>query len=219
MSTLIVDPNREYREIAYRLVKWADHRHSVEMVESGESAWNTAVKWRPSLILCEPALPDTTGAEICMRLRDRLPHTKFIAYTENEHIVDGAQNAFDGVLFKPPSRLAVLSYLNAAKKRKKSEVGVALPNTSVFLDERRCKTWRRKKTGALATPIHVTVRVANDNALSFSLPMPAGSTIGELLRQIGKGYITWFALSRDKSEVEAGVHTQVMDGDVLLIRT
>jgi CheY-like chemotaxis protein len=219
MSTLIIDPSREYREIAYRLVKWADHRHSVELVENGAGAWNTAVEWRPGLILCEPGLPDMPGAELCMRLRERLPHTKFVAYTENERVGENEQNAFDGILFKPPSRLAVLSYLNAAKKRKKSEVGVAFPNTNVFLDERRCKTWRRKKTGALATPIQVSVRVADDNMLTFSLPMPAGSTVGELLRQIGKVYITWFALIRQGNEIEAGVHTHISEGDVLLIRS
>jgi len=219
MSTLIIDPNREYREIAYRLVKWADHRHSVELVENGASAWNTAVDWRPNLILCEPGLPDMTGAELCARLRERLPHTKFVAYTDNERLAENAPAAFDGILFKPPSRLAVLSYLNAAKKRKKSEVGVAQPNTNVFLDERRCKTWRRKKTGAMAAPIQVSVRVADDSSLTFSLPMPAGSTVGELLRQIGKVYITWFSLVRNGGEIEAGVHTPISDGDVLVIRT
>jgi CheY-like chemotaxis protein len=221
MATLIVDPDRESREIAYRLVKWADHRHSVEMFDSGASAWNVAAEWRPHLLLCELYLPDMTGAEFCKRLRTKLPNTKFIAYTREEKGAEDAEGAFDGVLLKPPSRLAILSYLNAVKKRKKSEVGVASDSASVFLDERRSRPWRRRKHDSTSAPIKVLVRMADevDTPFSFSVPLPTGSTVGEVLRQIGKTCVTWFTLNRNGSEVDATINTPISDGDILLLKT
>ena len=79
LSVLIIDPSAEDRRQATELVKWVDRRHRVEEVELGAEGWQRALRCRPKLILCAPALPDISGIELCAGLRARLRRTQSVA--------------------------------------------------------------------------------------------------------------------------------------------
>jgi CheY-like chemotaxis protein len=216
MGVLVVDPSRECRQTALSLVKWVDRRHSVVLAEDGASAWKTALEWRPELILCEPVLPDISGEKLCEQLRARLTKTTFVAYTSDTRVMDEHQRqVFDGILKKPPSRFAVLSYLHAAKKQRRT---LEIRSARSIPLEAAAKA-RHEKEAGLFRPVHIFVGMADEPALRFRLPVPEGATIGAVFRQIGKGSVTWFALARNGMETDATLYTTILEGDVLLMRT
>lgn len=216
MSVLVVDPSKEYREAAFNLVKWADRRHSVELAEDGASGWKTALEWRPELVFCEPTLPDIGGERLCRQLRSRLPRTTFIAYTNDKRLIQPElANIFDGFLSKPPSRFAVLSHLRAAKRpRRKTESAAKDSSVPPLEDDQR----GRHPEPELFRPVHIFVSLVQEKDLRFRIPVPEGSTVGAVFRQIGKANITWFTLIRNSHETDAALHTHIKEGDVLLLK-
>lgn len=217
VSVLIVDPNKEFRDAACKLVKWADGRRSIEVAGDGMSGRDIALSFEPDLIFCELDLPDITGDTLCRQLRSKLPQTTFVAYTDDLQ-TSPHENVFDGILNKPPRKIAVLSYLNVAREFKKKMQHRMNSKNVLVEDNTRDNFWSRRPKD-ITNQFDIFVSLADESQLKFSVPVPEGSTIGTVLQQIGKSRVTWFALSRHGSEVEVSLDTNVLPGDVLLLRT
>ena len=220
MSVLIVDPSTEFRDAACKLVKWADGRRSIEVATDGSSGRNIALDFEPDLIFCELTLPDMAGDKLCQQLRSRLPRTTFIAYTDDLlSPADGsAETIFDGILNKPPRKLAVLSYMNVAREHKK-KMQRHMNSPQVLLEENtRDNFWsRRPKT--TSGQFDIFISLAEEKELKFAVPVPEGSTIGTVLQQTGKSRVTWFTLLRKSAEIPGTLDTTVCPGDVLMLKT
>lgn len=66
-TALIVEDDRDQAELAAQLVKLRDFEPIV--AETGESGYQLALKHHPDVVLLDLMLPDTSGFEICRRLR------------------------------------------------------------------------------------------------------------------------------------------------------
>ena len=211
MPVLIVEPVDEYRKLASEIIKWADRRHRIEFAGDGSSAWTTAIERKPELILVSPDLPDITADQLCVKLRDQLPATTFIAYTNNNLNGD---HAFDGELGKPPQKTAMLSYLQEAKKKRKHAVAFGSPGQ--LSAHRRSRAPKPPDTPF--QPVRVTIGLIDEPSLRFSLNIPAGAPVGAVLRQMGKCDVAFFILMRDNKEIDATLTTPVLANDLLLIK-
>lgn len=213
MAILIVDPCIESRQAAIDLIRWADGRRTVAVAESAANAWCVAMEERPDLIFCEPVLPDMNGETLCSKLREKLPASLFVAYTEDEH-VQPRPCSYDGVLHKPPSRLSILPHLHAARVRRRA-APVAISEKPAAQGE-RTTAWR-KSSEVSARPWKISVRLSEESALQFSVPVPHAATIDMVLRQIGKSGVRAYTLFRDNAQIQAELSTCVNDGDELRI--
>jgi CheY-like chemotaxis protein len=219
VSVLIVDPNKEFRDAACKLVKWADGRRSIEVATDGTTGRDIALSFEPDLIICELDLPDMAGDTLCRQLRSKLPQTTFVAYTDDLKANESTQESvFDGILNKPPRRIAVLSYLNVAREYKKKMQHRMNSDNILVEDNVRDSFWSRRPKD-ITNQFDIFISLADESQLKFSVPVPEGSTIGAVLQQIGKSRVTWFALNRNGAEIEGTVDTDVRPGDVLFLRT
>jgi CheY-like chemotaxis protein len=211
LAVLIVDPSENYRRAAFELIRWADRRHRVEFAESGSEAWKKALACRPNLVLCEPILPDITGAELCAGLRKHLRRSSFIIYVERGAHNTSPPGEFDGALEKPPSRVAMLSHLKEARERRRRlATGIETVNSL-----------KHGQNGSelknILQPVQICVTITDEN-MKFSLPVAAASNLATVLRRIGKHEISGFTLTRGGSEVSADMNTRLVHGDTLAIR-
>jgi len=213
MAILIVDPCIESRQAAIDVIRWADGRRTVAVAESAANAWCVALEERPDLIFCEPVLPDMNGETLCSKLREKLPASLFVAYTEDEY-VQPRHCSYDGVLHKPASRLAILPHLHAARVRRRS-APVAICGSVVSQGERSV-AWRKNSESSVR-PSKIFVRTSEESALKFSVPVPHDATIDIVLRQIGKSGVRAYTLFRNNAQMHAELNTCVSDGDELCI--
>lgn len=115
MRVLYIDDDRVNAMLfveACRLVDDVD----VETAGTGAEAMETAVQWRPELLVIDLHLPDTTGYELLPRLRADLGQPRlpaFLCTADDASQVEGpARTAgFDGCWTKPVDLRAVLAEL------------------------------------------------------------------------------------------------------------
>lgn len=214
MAILIVDPCIETRQAAIDVIKWADGRRTIAVAESATNALEVALDAQPDLIFCEPALPDMSGDALCRGLRTHLPRSLFVAYLGDGPLPANG-SAFDGVLHKPPTRLSILPHLHAAKVRRQR------PNAPVYREEKlltaHSTPWHRSEEPE-NRPWKILVRLAEEAALKFALPVPRRATVENVLRQIGKQSVSAFTLYRNHAPIPTELSTCVSDGDELRIR-
>lgn len=200
MAVLLVEPDREAAAAALAVIRWADSRWRVDMAEHGAEAWDKALRRRPSLVLCAPVLPDLSGAKLCTALRPRLRRTRFFAYAESAERLQERQ-AYDGVIKRPLERYAWISYLRQHRLL-----------TTTFGEGQPPKT-----NDAGFESVTIIVGHAAEPEMKFGVPVPARSTVGMVLRQLGKAHIQTFRLLRAGLDLDADLGTPVERDDRLML--
>jgi CheY-like chemotaxis protein len=214
MAVLIVEPVVEFRQLASEIIRWADRRHRVEYADDGSTGWKMALSRKPELILVSPDLPDIAADTMCVKLRGQLPATTFVAYSNNvDNVLENG--AFDGVLQKPPERLAVLTFLSDAKKKRKHVSAFGSPDALNAHQRSRAP----KAPDTPFEPVSIHIGLADESALRFSINIPAGAPVGTVLRQIGKSEVSLFVVMRKGMEIDAALTTPMQQDDLLLIKS
>jgi CheY-like chemotaxis protein len=209
MAILILDTNPEDQMAAVACFRWADQRMRIDCVNDLQTALDVALKSRPTIVVCDPTLPEMPGPQVCNFLAPRLPPGAiFFAYTKDARFLERCNGApFSGVLLKPPSRLEALRFLNLSRK----EMSIA----------RRERSLKNRRPARLQlTPlseIKVNVQLARDEGnLKFAVSIFQGARVDNLLRQLGKE-VTSFVVLRDEHEVQPSSGSTVLDNNDTLV--
>lgn len=202
---LIFDSDKERCAAIYDTIKWADNR--LKIIQVGESAecWATVDRQKPKVLICGDSIANIQPfVELA---RKRMPSTLMLLCGRSEN--SRLAYAFDGFLPTPPSRLAMLSYLQAQNKRKITKP--FMPDTEA--PARRTHFFDEKGD------IHVMVGVDSpDEKLKFNLLTVSGIQIEAFIQQLGKQSPCTFRLVRKGNEIQADLTTALEDGDCLYLR-
>jgi len=188
MPILIIEPDWTLRQHAFNIAAKLTGAENVFEAFDGNHALELARRKRPSLILCEPSLPDTCGAQLCEWLRPQLSQTLFVGFCNNEL----KNPTFDRTIKKPLKRPDLIDLLQQRKRI-------------------------RTKPAARPT-IRIFVSPAETSWLKFGIFMPENSTVAMALKQTGKERILWYVLLRNGSEIVAETDCVLQEGDTLIIR-
>jgi CheY-like chemotaxis protein len=210
---LIVEPNQQSKTEVCELMKWADGRCKIISVMDAAGALESAGSRTPSLVICNPVLPDMTGSDLCAQLRGRSSSGVYVAYTN-----EAAQNLpriFDLSLPKPPTRLSILQCIQRARTIRRTLKHMR--NEERFNHNR--KHMRDPQTPSSTGRVIVYVGIASDpGELKFAVPIAAGSTLTDLLKQLGKRDVESCLLSRGGSTMTALSSKQLEHGDKILLQ-
>ncbi|MGH7279054.1 MAG: PAS domain-containing hybrid sensor histidine kinase/response regulator [Candidatus Rokuibacteriota bacterium] len=103
-SILIVEDSADTRDVLKFMLEMEGAR--VETAACGIDGFNTALAFRPQVVLCDIGLPDIDGLEVARRLRRRpdLDRTRLIAltgYGQSEDVRQAIDAGFEAHLIKP----------------------------------------------------------------------------------------------------------------------
>ena len=120
MRVLVVDDELDIREfVQYNLAK---EGYDVACAKNGEEAIETAVSFRPHLILMDMMMPVMDGRKACRRLRSmaEFDNTRILflsAVCEEDSLVACYEAGADDYITKPVSMRVLCSRVNALKRR------------------------------------------------------------------------------------------------------
>jgi CheY-like chemotaxis protein len=92
-KVLVVDDHRDMREVVGHLLSL--HGHSIEMAESGESAWEQIQESPPDAVVIDQRLPGISGMELLLRIRktSTLAHLAVVLCSGDDSERDAAHSA------------------------------------------------------------------------------------------------------------------------------
>lgn len=116
---IVEDEHLLAKKLAHRLV---EEGFDVKTEEDGEKGWETALSWRPQLVLLDIQLPSIDGFSLCRRLRAHLElaHMSIIMMTARGMEVDkivGLEIGADDYLVKPISLGELIARIRAVLRR------------------------------------------------------------------------------------------------------
>jgi len=137
---LVADDNADMRNYLVRLL---EQRWTVETVDDGQAAFESALRHPPDLILSDVMMPRMDGVELLRALRanpttSTIPVMLLSARTGEEAIVSGLETGADDYLVKPFSARELLgrvgAHLEMARlRRRATEVATELAETRAAL--------------------------------------------------------------------------------------
>ena len=122
-------------------------RYAVDVVYKGEDGYDLASTEEYDLIILDLMLPDTSGIEICKRLREKSIHTPILILTAKGQIqdkVEGLDTGADDYLTKPFSFEELLARIRALIRRPKGAQNTLLKVSDLTLDT---KLFQVKRSG------------------------------------------------------------------------
>jgi DNA-binding response OmpR family regulator len=145
-TALIVEDDKDQAQLAAQLVRLRDFEPI--LAEDGETGFAMARQCRPDVVLLDLMLPDTSGFEICRRLRsDRdmllTPIVMLTALDDDAHRRYGFRVGANAYLTKPYGADALFEAIAAARQWKlhleqnhmMGEIHVELNSETTFLQE------------------------------------------------------------------------------------
>jgi hypothetical protein len=196
---LLIEPNASYQQAITTALKWADARYVVAAVTDEPSAIAQIRKRRFNVILLEH-----TQSELFKTLKDRSPHSMFVATTDKETKVS---LPVDYVLPKPPTRLEIIHCLSSVKTVKRQKTTrIESPPRPLYTET--CNDDRITiQTGLLDEPDGL-----------FGIKVNKGSSIAEVVLQLAKERCSPAKLIRAGTEITFDERTVLQHDDYLLIQ-
>lgn len=132
-SILVVDDDRPLAEMVSTFLRHLGYR--VEQAHTGQAAADALVRAVPDLVLLDVMLPDTTGWELCRRIRERwdVPIIILSARTQTDDRVSGLSLGADDYLSKPFS-LREMELRIAAVLRRTRATAMSAAATPLYED-------------------------------------------------------------------------------------
>jgi diguanylate cyclase (GGDEF)-like protein len=119
LSVLVVDDSPVYRKLIEQTLE--DQPYSPIFAKNGREALELYAQHAPAIVITDWMLPDSTGPEICRRIRAE--SSEFYAYiilltsmTEKENIVKGLSSGADDYLTKPFDRGELLARIGVGRR-------------------------------------------------------------------------------------------------------
>ncbi|SFJ68785.1 two-component system, response regulator YesN [Paenibacillus sp. UNC496MF] len=107
LKLLIVDDEKRTRDGLKRCLPWADCGiGEIREADDGHTALETALAFRPDIVLSDIRMPTVTGIELARRTLAELPHCKFIfisGYSDKEYLKAAIQLKAVSYIEKPIS--------------------------------------------------------------------------------------------------------------------
>jgi DNA-binding response OmpR family regulator len=161
---LIVEDDRKIAHIVRVYLEGAGFR--VVHAETGKEAFDAALREDPLLVILDLMLPDTSGEELCLKLKEvtRAPIIMLTAKASEEERVAGFALGVDDYVVKPFSPRELVFRVKAVLKRSErkggsSEEPLRFNNGELILDGRSYKVTRLGKEVAM-TPTEFKVLFA-----------------------------------------------------------
>lgn len=181
-SILVVDDDRPLAEMVGTFLRHVGY--TVEQAHSGQEAMDWLQGQMPDLILLDVMLPDTTGWDLCRRIRQRwdVPIIILSARTQTNDRVNGLSLGADDYLSKPFS-LREMELRIAAVLRRTQPVAT-LPSTTALYEDAHLSIsaagWRVLVRG------QAVALTATERRLLFYLVESANQTLttDELVEQV-----------------------------------
>src|SRR5260370_262490 len=119
LPVLVVDDSPFSRKLLERAV--SGDSYSLLFAEDGNGALQLFKEHRPAIVITDWMLPDSTGPELCQRIRTESPdsYTYIIlltSMTEKEDIVKGLSSGADDYLTKPFDRGELLARIGVGRR-------------------------------------------------------------------------------------------------------
>lgn len=119
LQVLVVDDSPFSRKLVEHAVSGASY--SLLLAENGNEAMRLFKKHRPAVVITDWMLPDSSGPELCERMRAESPdsYTYIIlltSMTEKEDIVKGLSSGADDYLTKPFDRGELLARIGVGRR-------------------------------------------------------------------------------------------------------
>ncbi|MFN8474057.1 MAG: response regulator transcription factor [Anaerolineae bacterium] len=132
-TILVVDDDRPLSEMIGTFLRHVGY--SVDKAHSGQEAVEALLRAVPDLVLLDVMLPDTTGWELCRRIRERwdVPIIILSARTQTDDRVSGLTLGADDYLSKPFS-LREMELRIAAVLRRTRPANVMASSGTIFED-------------------------------------------------------------------------------------
>jgi two-component system, cell cycle response regulator len=100
---VVADDSKVYRRLVEDVL--AEHGYMIYFAHDGREAVNAVADHQPSLVITDWEMPDTTGIELCRKVRDNQDSYIYIilltSNTEKTQIVEGLAAGADDYLTKP----------------------------------------------------------------------------------------------------------------------
>ncbi|HEV3163510.1 MAG TPA: ATP-binding protein [Isosphaeraceae bacterium] len=145
-KALIVEDDKDQAELAAQLVRLRDFQPIV--AEDGESGYRLAVQYQPAVVLLDLMLPDTSGFEVCRRLRSEratllTPIVMLTALGDAQHRSHGFRVGANAYVTKPYGAKDLYAAITTARQWKEQlerehmqgEIHVELNSETTFLQE------------------------------------------------------------------------------------
>jgi PAS domain S-box-containing protein len=138
--------------------------YKVEQSVTGETGFETSMRFQPHLILLDILLPDMDGFEVCRRIRseikDNAPYILMIsaAMTEPKSFITGFEAGADDYISKPIIKEVLLARTKAIFRAIKAERSLALEKEKLYT------TLKSIGDGVITTDIHGNINMLNDSA-------------------------------------------------------
>lgn len=123
MVILVLEDDDDYAEIIAHTLKRGGH--DVVVTNTVASALNFARHKEPSAAILDVMLPDGSGLDACLKLRERVPQMPILflsSLDRSSDVVDGFDAGGDDYLVKPFSPAELLARLRAVLRRSGAEV-------------------------------------------------------------------------------------------------
>src|SRR6266700_6511578 len=119
LSVLVVDDSPFSRKLVEHAL-WGDP-YSLLFAENGIEALQLFKEHRPAIVITDWMLPDSTGPELCQRIRTESPNSYtyiilLTSMTEKEDIVKGLSSGADDYLTKPFDRGELLARIGVGRR-------------------------------------------------------------------------------------------------------
>jgi CheY-like chemotaxis protein len=209
---LIVEPNQQSKVEVCDLMKWADGRCKIVCVDDATEALETTRSRTPTLVICNPVLPDMTGSDLCVQLRGHSSSGVYVAYSN-----EPAQNLpriFDLSLPKPPTRLSILQCIQRARTIRRTLKHMRSEERVGHNRKRMRDTQAPNSTGRVTVYVGL---VTDPGELTFAVPISAGSTVTDLLKQLGKSDVASCLLDRNGSIKQVVNSEELLNKDKILL--
>jgi diguanylate cyclase (GGDEF)-like protein len=100
---LVADDSKVYRRLVEDVL--AEHGYTIYFASNGREAVNALADHQPSLVITDWEMPDTTGIELCRKVRHNQDSYTYIilltSNTEKSQIIEGLAAGADDYLTKP----------------------------------------------------------------------------------------------------------------------
>ncbi|MBR9920781.1 MAG: response regulator transcription factor [Bacteroidetes bacterium] len=118
IRVVVVEDQKEIREIQERRINAADDLLCLNAYESGEKAVSGIIESQPDVVLMDIGLPGMSGIEAMVRILQQSPDIEFVMFTvfmEDGKIFEALQAGASGYVLKNDSHLDILDAIREVR--------------------------------------------------------------------------------------------------------